>query len=172
HRRRRMPQPESRFISFERCFNFRDLGGYRTEDGGTVHRGRLFRSMTPQFMTEADVKRAREDLGIRRVLDLREWRDRPEIVGGPLGDPPNERFVVTFAEFARFPEVRDLPIEQVLTKHLDYSKAGIVQAIELLAAETEGATLFHCQTGKDRTGVLAAILLRLLGVSVEDAVAD
>jgi protein-tyrosine phosphatase len=164
-----MTNERERLVLFERCLNFRDLGGYAAGDGRKVRWGRLYRSMTPQFMTEGDIRHAVDDLGVRRVLDL---RDRPEADSGPLGRPPNQRHVAKFAEFAKFPEVRDLPAREVLPKHLDYSAAGIARAFEVLADDPGGATVFHCQTGKDRTGVLAAIILRLLGVSADAVVAD
>src|SRR5688572_29973885 len=75
---------ETRHLSFERCFNFRDIGGYTTEDGRRVKWRRLFRSMTPQWMTPADVAEAR-DLGIELVVDLRGPRDDSS---GPLGEAP------------------------------------------------------------------------------------
>jgi protein tyrosine/serine phosphatase len=57
-------------IAFEQCFNFRDLGGYHTQGGGTIRWRRLFRSDTPYYMTDDDLKRAREELGIVTVIDL------------------------------------------------------------------------------------------------------
>src|SRR5215213_5459091 len=74
----------TRHLSFERCFNFRDIGGYETEDGRRVMWQRLFRSMTPQWMTPADAARARE-LGIELLIDLRGPRDDNS---GPLGESP------------------------------------------------------------------------------------
>lgn len=159
----------ARLIDFERCLNFRDLGGYEAADGRKVAWGRLYRSMTPEFMTEADVARARDDLRIRRVIDL---RDRPDLDSGPIGYPPAQRTVIRFAEVAHFPEIRDLPVVDVLRMHLDISAPAIAEAIQLLSDDCGGASVFHCQTGKDRTGVLAAIILRLLGVDTEDVVSD
>ena len=72
-----------RIIEFERCFNFRDIGGYAGRDGRRVRWRRLFRSMTPQYMTEADVAKAR-GLGITLVFDIR----GPQATSGPLGEPP------------------------------------------------------------------------------------
>ena len=169
HRGAEMAKQPERQVPFERCLNFRDLGGYEAAGGRKVRWGRLYRSMTPQFMTPGDVVRARDEVGIGRVLDL---RDRPEADSGGLGEPPNERHVVKFAEFANFPDVRDLPAREVLPKHLDHSAAGIAAAVRILADDSGSATVFHCQTGKDRTGVLAAVILRLFGVSADDVVAD
>ena len=81
------PGETTRHLSFERCFNFRDLGGYATEDGRRVKWRRLFRSMTPQWMTPADVEEAKA-LGIELVVDLRGPRDD---TSGPLGEPPARR---------------------------------------------------------------------------------
>jgi len=156
-------------IAFEACLNFRDLGGYATADGRRVRTGRLFRSMTPEFMTEADLRCATDDLGVRLVIDLRNAADRDS---GPIGEPPRRRHVLGFVEMADFDELRELPPEEALPLHLDLSSSAIAEAIDILSDGRDGAALFHCQTGKDRTGVLAAVLLRALGVSEEDVMAD
>ncbi len=139
-------------IDFEACRNFRDLGGYATAAGARVRSGRLFRSMTPEFMTASDLDRARNDLGIRLVMDL---RDAPNRDSGPLGLAPIRRHVLQFVEMANFDDLRGLPPETALPLHLELSSAGIAEAVSILAEAGEGAALFHCQTGKDRTGVLA-----------------
>src|SRR5688500_6272789 len=60
-----------RLIELEGCFNFRDLGGWRTTDGRAVRSGRLFRADSVHLMTRADADRARDELGLRTLLDLR-----------------------------------------------------------------------------------------------------
>jgi protein-tyrosine phosphatase len=162
-----MPQ---RHIEFERCFNFRDLGGYATADGHRVRWGRLFRGMTPEYMTEADVTLAREQLSIRKVIDLRRPTE-PGMDSGPLGKAPNSRALIEFADVRAHPELRTLPPEEVLAHGLQFNATRIIEAIEFLI-DGEGATLFHCHTGKDRTGLLTVVLLKLLGVSDEDVVED
>jgi hypothetical protein len=77
-----MPERE---ITFEGTMNFRDLGGYAGADGRTVRWRRLFRGMTPEWMTDADVERAQRDLGVTLVLDLRgplTWDGEPRSSGG------------------------------------------------------------------------------------------
>lgn len=158
-----------REISFDTCLNFRDLGGYRTEDGRTVRFGRLYRSMTPEFMTPADVERARAELGIDLVLDLRNAPDRDS---GSIGEAPARRHVLAFVEMADFDDLRNLAPEVALPLHLELSAGAIAEGVGVLSEARDSAALFHCQTGKDRTGVLAAVVLRLLGVSEDDVIAD
>jgi protein-tyrosine phosphatase len=164
-----MTDARERLIPFESCLNFRDLGGYEGIDGRHLRWARLYRSMTPQLMTEADLDRALNQLRIRRVIDL---RDRDDLDSGPLGRAPSTRHVVKFMEVGRFPELVELPVVEILPRHLERSAQAFAESMTLLAEDPGGATVFHCQTGKDRTGVLALMVLRLLGVSEDDAVDD
>jgi protein-tyrosine phosphatase len=160
-----------RAIEFERCFNFRDLGGYAGRDGRRLRWRRLFRSMTPEYMTEADVAKARE-LGVRLVFDIRGRR----FTSGPIGDPPGRRIAyrprrgVTWTPEA-MQRYRALPPEVQLPQVLDRLGRNFAKGVEAMADE-EGAVLFHCRLGKDRSGVLAAVLLKLLGVGDEDVIDD
>jgi protein-tyrosine phosphatase len=161
----------ARVIEFERCFNFRDLGGYTGRDGRRVRWRRLFRSMTPQYMTPADVKKAR-DLGISLVYDIR----GPRTTSGPLGEPPGRRVTYRPRKGAIWtPEAikqyRALPAEVQLPQVLDRLGRSFAKGVSTIAGEP-GAVLFHCRLGKDRSGVFAALLLKLFGVSDEDVIAD
>jgi protein-tyrosine phosphatase len=162
----------TRHYEFERCFNFRDIGGYEAAEGRTVRWGRLFRSMSPQWMTPADVERARA-LGIGLVIDLR-GPDHP--TSGPLGEVPGCRVCVGFkrAEFLAEPEAQaflDSTAEEGLPRLLDRYAEHFPVAFQALAA-ADGAGLYHCQLGKDRTGVLSALILKTLEVSDQDVVDD
>ena len=66
-----MAQQSKRFITFEGCVNFRDLGGYRTNEGRTVTWDRLFRSDALHELTGGDVSRALRELGLQTMIDLR-----------------------------------------------------------------------------------------------------
>ncbi len=160
-----------RLVPLEGCENFRDIGGYRTQNGSRVRRGVLFRSMTPEFMTERDVAYARDVLGIRFVADLRGTSDRDS---GLLGQPPTQRSAIQYmsTSMREMPGLHDMPPEQALPLYLDHCGDGIAEAVSFLAGATPGAAVFHCLTGKDRTGSLAALLLGLFGVADEDIVED
>jgi protein-tyrosine phosphatase len=160
-----------RSIEFERCFNFRDLGGYAGRDGRHVRWRRLFRSMTPQYMTTADVAKAR-DLGIALVFDIR----GRQATSGPIGEPPGKRVAYKPRRSVLWtPEAlqkyRQQPPEVQLPQVLDRLGRNFARGVTAIADE-DAAALFHCRLGKDRSGVLAAVLLKLLGVSDEDVIAD
>jgi protein-tyrosine phosphatase len=155
-----------RHIVFEGCFNFRDLGGYQAAHGSHIRWRKLFRSMTPEWMTERDVERARA-LHIELIIDLR----GPDAPGsGPLGLPPTRRVAVgpslsrswTSAQEQLF---RAAPPEVALPTLLERSAPAFCQAVVVLAANPSRNVLFHCRLGKDRTGVVSALLLKLFGVS-------
>jgi protein-tyrosine phosphatase len=155
---------------FEGVLNFRDLGGYAATSGRRVRPHRLYRSMTPEWMSPADVARARDDLGIRLVIDLR----GEDYASGPLGERPGRRVAIDVMAPARA-AVTGRPAtdeHEVMFPWLLKMIAGeLIQATEAIAAEP-AATLFHCHTGKDRTGLLAALVLGLLGVSDDDIMTD
>jgi protein-tyrosine phosphatase len=162
----------TRHLSFERCFNFRDIGGYETEDGRRVKWRRLFRSMTPQWMTPADVAQAHE-LGIELVIDLRGPREENS---GPLGESPARRIEVgpqpgAFRDHPAWPVIKDAAVEDALPLVLDLYAEYFAAAVNEMI-RTPGPVLFHCSLGKDRTGTLAALILQALGVSSKDIVAD
>ncbi len=166
---------ESRFIAFEACFNFRDLGGYAGLHNRPVRRARLYRSMTPQYMTDADVARA-VDLSIDLVIDLR--GDRYDS-SGAIGEAPARRIAVgpSFLRNLRElpPEATALmsaPPEDALPRLLQTYGPSFADAVVAMSAAPEAVTLFHCRLGKDRTGVLAALLLKLLHVGNSDVIED
>ena len=162
----------SRLIPFERCFNFRDLGGYAGLDGRRVRWRRLFRSMTPEHMTDADAAHARE-LGLDLVVDIRGRRFQSS---GPVGAGPTRRVALGsrralgptkrfLASFIKMSPPDALPVV------LDRLAPTYARAVSLIA-KAHGPVLMHCRLGKDRTGVLAAVVLKLLGVSDDDVIED
>ena len=163
---------EGRFIPLERCPNFRDLGGYAAMDGLTVRWRTLYRSMTPEYMSQGDLEVARR-LGIRLVIDLRGSRARSS---GPLAAPPARRLNVSHRRMlagnrAAMLEYAHLRSEEALPVVLQRMGRAYSRAAAAIANES-GATVTHCRLGKDRTGVFAAVVLKTLGVSDEDVVDD
>ncbi|MGI8491332.1 MAG: tyrosine-protein phosphatase [Acidimicrobiales bacterium] len=171
----RTAQPE-RHIDLEGCFNFRDLGGYVGAGGRTVSWQRLFRSDGLHRLTPVDLERL-ADLGLRTVIDLRtpdevERRGRIEWPAGdlayhhlPMIDvlPPSEEMPSWIS-----PDFVAAQYRQMLQR----GEPSIRQALLLLADPAKQPAVVHCMAGKDRTGILSALVLGLLGVSDDDIVAD
>ncbi len=171
-----MAKSPDRHIPFEGAYNFRDLGGYRTTDGKTVKWRRLFRSDDLRTMTEADAARARE-LGVATVIDLREAYAGERDGDGPLAEPP--------VRYVSMPLVSDS--SRALDKQIELGSLAafylwrlgqpaygrrLVELIELISEPGVCPAVFHCTAGKDRTGVLAAMTLGVLGVEDDDIVRD
>lgn len=162
-------------LSLEGAHNVRDLGGYETPYGVTTG-GAFLRADALAGLTEPDVA-ALERYGLSLVIDLRaseeaarsrdpfgEGSAHPEVAYEhvPLIDGMNSGLAA-----GQIPE----SLASLYCGLLDDSSASIARVMSLLAA-TEGCGLFHCSAGKDRTGVIAMLLLGLAGVSDEDIVAD
>jgi protein-tyrosine phosphatase len=165
-----------RHLKFAHLHNFRDLGGYQTEDGRSVRWGRLYRSDTLSKLKGDDLQRFSE-LGIRTVVDLRypveiERRGRvPEAEGMSYHNLSIEHRPYWQADVP--PDVDT--VQFLSDRYLEVAEDGVVeirQVLEILASEDNAPVVFHCAGGKDRTGLIAALVLCLVGVSEEDIVAD
>lgn len=164
----------NRHIQFERLHNFRDLGGYRAEDG-QVRWGQLFRSDSLGKLVDDDLARFRE-LGITTVIDLR----YPWEVDAKGRVPHHESLTYhnlsiehrPYDQAALGPEIEIGPyLADRFVEVADDGVEEIRQALEVIA-DADGPTVFHCAAGKDRTGLLAALVLILLGVSDEQIIED
>ncbi len=153
------------------AFNFRDLGGLALKSGGRTRPGRLFRSDTLQALTPQDVTLLRDRLGMRTVIDLRLAHELADEGRGPLAASGEIGFVHAPMEMAA---TEGIPPHQVLNRLYArcLASASLPQAITRIAENADRPTLFHCAAGKDRTGVVAAVVLSLLGVDEDTIVAD
>lgn len=154
------------------AFNFRDLGGLRTHDGRRVRTGRVFRSDTLQALTAEDVRLLRDTLQLRGIVDLRLEREVQEEGRGLLGDCPDIRFANSPLNMAATEGVAPDRVMPELYLGCLVPGDALISALQQLSEMADEPVVFHCAAGKDRTGVLAAVLLRLLGVTDDDIVAD
>lgn len=163
-----------RMLPLAGSFNFRDLGGYATVDGRFTAWAKLFRSDTLHELTAADVDVLRQ-IGLAGVIDLRTTaeieragrgllaeesifylhasvlqEEGSESVAAPSGDDPTERYLW----------------------YLETGRDALVAALAMVADPESYPLVFHCTVGKDRTGVLAALVLDLLGVHRDVIVED
>jgi protein-tyrosine phosphatase len=163
-----------RLILLEGCLNFRDLGGYPTADGRRVRWRQLFRSDALCSLTEADVVRLRDDIGLSTVVDLRSTAELRADGDGPLLRAEiTHHHVPLFDGEAIKPEERPVTISLAERYWLlaEYAKAKIARVLTMLA-DANGPAVYHCAAGKDRTGVISAVVLGILGVPDEVIVAD
>lgn len=162
-----------RTIELAGCLNFRDLGGYPTADGRMVRWRQVFRSDALHHLTEADVRHLRDELGIAEVIDL---RSSAEVYGGGPGALASEAIRIHHlplldGEVPRSPGAFELTLSDRYVLLAEFAKTAIGRVIAALAA-AEAPAVYHCAAGKDRTGVVSAVLLGLLGVPDEIIIAD
>jgi len=171
-----------RIIPLTCARNFRDLGGYRTRDGGQVRFRKVFRTDHLRTMSDADRRRLGA-LGIQTVCDLRTLSERertptPEIEGARhfhlpiIKDPTTSQKLMLYGAtlFAR----RYLYniFEQMYVMFLEEGAEGFRALFSLFADPRALPVTFFCSAGKDRTGLASMLLLLFLGVDEEVVLAD
>ncbi len=165
---------------FNSIYNFRDLGGYQTTGGRKVAWRRIFRSGELHNMTRDDADRLKEKIGLTSVLDLRSNLEINQHGLGLITESGFNYFNVSLisdggdreGNIRRYQNINDMGQFYLrLAAQKDFSQ-GIVQSLEIIADPANHPLVFHCSAGKDRTGVLAAILLNSLDVITEDIVND
>ena len=163
-----------RQIDLEGCLNFRDLGGYPTRDGRRVRWRRLFRSDGLHLLSAADIRRLRDEIGLAEVVDLRSTAElRSEGRGMLAAEPLRFHHVPLFDGEVREhrAQAAELTLADRYTLMAEFAADRIAGVITRLAMAS-GPAVFHCAAGKDRTGVISALLLGLLDVPDEVIVAD
>ena len=167
-----------RLIGLEAVHNFRDLGGYATADGRSTKWRTLFRSDGLYRLRGADDMSRVRQLGLKSVIDLRTEREQRE-----QGIFPTDDIEVTFHHLSivdvtwsdtETPEFDD-EVEFLVWGYRDMLEIGssrFADAMHVLAQADSLPAVFHCAAGKDRTGVLAALLLSSLGVDDAHICAD
>lgn len=159
-----------RRYSLESIVNCRDLGGYPSKYGCTKF-GRFIRCGTVSRPTDNDIK-ALKELNISAVVDLRgdfEFNDQNNDMER-LTENINH---VSLYELnvAEAKNVK-MTLSEVYEFIVDNYKENINKALKVIAEAPEGAVLYHCFLGKDRTGILTLMLLTIAGVDEDDIVAD
>jgi protein-tyrosine phosphatase len=164
-----------RRIALVGCFNFRDLGGYPTADGRCVRWRQLYRSDALHHLTPRDVARLTGELAIGHVVDLRSSGELRAEGRGPLAGEPARFHHLPLFDGALPEEGSRPPGETTLADRYflmaEFAREPIARVIVTLA-EADAPAVYHCAAGKDRTGVVSALLLGLLGVRDEIIVAD
>jgi protein-tyrosine phosphatase len=158
-----------RELLWDECVNVRDLGGL-----GQVRPGAVVRMEVPTRLSDAGWAAAWAH-GVRAVVDLRDADERvPDRVPRPAGittvqvplDPVGTPFYEHWKKIDNLASPLYFPA--MLTEHPE----PVVTAVRAIANAAPGCVVFHCAGGKDRTGLLALVLLTLAGAAPEEIIAD
>ncbi|WP_370898427.1 tyrosine-protein phosphatase [Chryseobacterium gossypii] len=159
-----------RVVKMEGAYNFRDAGGYKTEDGKEVVLGKVYRSDAIDKLSDKDLKTFRD----KRIATVIDFRGTEEARKAPDRLPQNTGYLLCPAGS------NDLPTAQDLAKMLKnknflfdmYGEGGLpyfgeryrALFVKLLTLQPDEAVLYHCTGGRDRTGMASALFLKILGV--------
>jgi len=158
-----------RRVAFTDLWNFRDIGGYGTLDGGVTRWGKVFRSDSLHYLSPSDLE-IFDGLGIRAIFDLRRARELEEFPGPrPFVHLPLPSRTVSETDPALLVERIDGE-RWLFEDYCGMLENAHVEFGILFRRLTDSAylpTVFHCFGGKDRTGLTAALLLSALQVERE-----
>ena len=158
-----------RDLVWDGCANVRDLGGHPTADGSETRWRSIVRADSVRQLSDEGWA-ALVDYGVRTIVDLR-WRS--ELEADPPAELPVE--VVHISLAGETPERPDPPLPTTRDFYgyvLDRYAANFARVVEMIARAPEGGVVVHCAAGKDRTGLVVALLLRLAGVPAEEIALD
>lgn len=177
------------WIELENAVNVRDLGGLPVAGGKRLRTGQLVRSDNLQDLSPSDVTRLVDEIGVTTVVDLRSTGEVTSEGPGPLRAIASVEHLhlSLLPEFGEMTDVAKdalaLNRERALQRdpenvadafyfgYLEDRPESVVGALRAVAT-APGAALVHCAAGKDRTGVVIALALSVLGVPREEIVAD
>ena len=168
-------------MNIKSILNFRDIGGVPTMGSGIIRQGVIFRSANTDNISREDISRLRE-LNIRTIVDLRAQqeikRHRKTIANTntlslPLDFQKTTRERIKPYLFKKGSEkiLSDIS-NQLYQDILDASAPAFRQVIELLVSGEGSPILIHCFAGKDRTGIMVALILLALGADRQFIVDD
>jgi protein-tyrosine phosphatase len=170
---------KKRLIPLEGAFNFRDLGGYHIRDGRRTIWGRVYRSDEFSELSDADLETLNA-LGLRSFIDLRSPRERKGKENRlPAGSTYHQIRIYKREPFREYVWIA-LFQRHALPQALGDNYINLVEtraetfgsALHLLTNPQNLPLVYHCSAGKDRTGIVAALILSILGVPEETIIAD
>ena len=158
-----------RHYTFEGCFNFRDIGGYKNKEGRRVKKGLYFRTGRQDRMTQKDLIQLK-DLKIKTQIDLRKSEEILDQGKGPL-----ESMGANYVNIPIIPEGGSERLSKLVGDtgisgkrylgYLEFGPQSWLEIFDILSKPNNLPVVLHCTAGKDRTGVSTAFLLSILNVS-------
>ena len=164
-----------RHLTWEGCFNVRDLGGLRTADGRRTRFGRLIRADGLGGLTAAGWA-ALEAAGVRTVVDLRNDDEVGEDAAPRPASVTTVRVPLDASEHREFWNVwgsgPQFGTPLYYEPHLEQFPERSAVAMAAIARAAPGGVVFHCSAGRDRSGQIAMLVLALAGVEPEEIAGD
>lgn len=164
----------SRPLELEKAYNVRDLGGYANQKGEKLREKRFLRADALSRLTDADWKKLKE-YGVVCVVDLRSPKELETAPGIPPENSGIEYHSVPLFDHIQSNDgTQKIPgsLHELYVDLLENSREQISRVLRCFLRYQEGCCLFHCTAGKDRTGVIAMLLLGLAGVDRDTIAAD
>lgn len=179
-----MRQVDMQVIPFEAVYNFRDMGGYKTNDGRTVKNGLFYRSAALGKMTTADKERF-ATLGIKTIFD---YRDSHEAQSNPNPTFPNTKYIQIPAKGnhafemptnskktmgrQNFYKVVNPDMFRDFYAQMPFNNTSFKALMVTIQQPENLGLVHHCAVGKDRTGIGGALILLALDVPEETIMQD
>jgi protein-tyrosine phosphatase len=177
-----LEEEPARRLALEGAVNFRDLGGYATRNGRTLHWGRIYRSDSLAEVSDADL-RVLDELGLRTVCDLRSAAERahkpnrPAVGAEPIvhhiGFMPyeGEQLLDAARAGAIAPHEIETRVREIYRRFVTDETVVFARLLQVLQTAAL-PLLIHCTSGRDRTGFACAVILMALGVERATITAD
>ena len=176
-----MTEQNTRHLRFKSVTNFRDIGGYKTQQGRTIAWRRIYRSGELARINQEEYDRLTKEIGLNAVVDLRsDFEVKRQGIGLPAECSIKYYNIAFMTDGGKTADVEARRYETFTNMgqfYLDIAQnkgfgGKVVQALEVIAEPKNHPLVFNCAIGKDRTGILAAMLLSSLGVAEKDIIED
>lgn len=148
--------------------NMRDIGGYNICEGKCIKEGKIIRSNCVTNLDEQELSQLIQ-MGFKTIIDLRCDNEISKKNGVFLNNDKFQFYHIGLNGDGKIPDSKD----KVLDSYIDIleGKSQIKEIFEIIN-KTEGGVIYYCSAGKDRTGVVTACILKLLGAKDDDIVSD
>ena len=172
-------------IYLEGADNARDLGGLKTTEGAVIREKKLIRSNRLSRLTQNDISFLTDEYHLHKILDLRtpmeveqeadleipkaDYMNIPFFMESMVGVSREQETKKQMLHMEEFPNMEDIYVMMIQNK---FCNQQISKAVKEVMTTENGSVLWHCTEGKDRCGLLSAIILFLLDVSEDDVMED
>lgn len=160
-----------RRLALNAVYNLRELGGYPVQTNRVTRERVFLRSDNLTLITPQEIHELKA-YGLSTVIDLRHSGETNEEPDPLTSDPAIDYRNIAVLDYAEF-TLEDMNRIRLSDLYITMAEnAGFITQVFEVLAQAEGTVLFHCTAGKDRTGIIAALLLKLVGVADPDIIAD